>query len=198
MACRSFNMISVMTRGSQSYGYRTLALMPYQEQIMSKKMLKLCRWRAPSRSIAAQVPIAIRYFLGLSTSGLQKAQVSQDSVVFVTDVFSGESLPNNEAVLESWRSIYTGSALCWQQIEQWLTVCTETHHKCSKNHLPPYYPTRLLDVGSKSSQVKVHLSQEKHTSGPYITLSHCWGAVKVVKLLAENISEFLQGIAVRI
>ncbi len=53
-----------------------------------------------------------------------------------------------------------------------------------------WQPTRLLDVGEDHSPtVKLHISTEyPETYGhPYVTLSHCWGKTKILRLLNDNI-----------
>jgi hypothetical protein len=58
-------------------------------------------------------------------------------------------------------------------------------------------PTRVLDVGT-SSIPTLHLQVNDESSPvlPYVTLSHCWGKIKIKQLTKANISELIEGIDV--
>jgi hypothetical protein len=62
------------------------------------------------------------------------------------------------------------------QIKQWIENCIRNHPNCRRKVETTWVPTRLLDLqfGDLTS-VRLVKTAEEHTSGPYITLSHCWG-----------------------
>jgi hypothetical protein len=52
-------------------------------------------------------------------------------------------------------------------------------------------PTRLLYIGSRDSEIKLVVTENDPPSGPYVTLSHCWGQALFLCLLEENMDSFL-------
>jgi hypothetical protein len=62
------------------------------------------------------------------------------------------------------------------QVKNWIENCTRNHPNCRRKVETTWVPTRLLDLqfGDLSS-VRLVKTAEEHTSGPYVTLSHCWG-----------------------
>lgn len=58
----------------------------------------------------------------------------------------------------------------------WMRQCLENHTKCSNNTQPSSYPTRLLQLSE--SKVRLVIPSHETISGPYVTLSYCWGDVK--------------------
>jgi hypothetical protein len=63
-----------------------------------------------------------------------------------------------------------------KQITQWIHECDHNHSHCTNITKSTWVPTRLLDLhyGDLSSVRLVKTGQEGVT-GPYVTLSHCWG-----------------------
>lgn len=59
-----------------------------------------------------------------------------------------------------------------------------------------WYPTRLIDVqtASKGYVCLCWPSKDQKASGPYVTLSHCWGSGMFKKLTSETLKEFEAGI----
>jgi hypothetical protein len=68
------------------------------------------------------------------------------------------------------------SSTAGKQITQWIHDCDHNHSHCLKATKTTWVPTRLLDLhyGDRSSVRLVKTALEGVT-GPYITLSHCWG-----------------------
>ncbi|RYP29109.1 hypothetical protein DL767_006879 [Monosporascus sp. MG133] len=60
------------------------------------------------------------------------------------------------------------------------------------------YPTRLLDCGSPESALnsacRLIETDSVAVTGPYLTLSHCWGVAECLKLTTDNRSELLEAI----
>ena len=58
-----------------------------------------------------------------------------------------------------------------------------------------FVPTRLLDIHAVDSTGQIFLVlSEARLTGPYATLSHCWGKAKTMKLSSRNIDELQSGI----
>jgi hypothetical protein len=59
-----------------------------------------------------------------------------------------------------------------------------------------WYPTRLVDVGTKGDTKgpRLILTSQASMNGPYITLSHCWGGVSPLTLTTKTLDQFVQGI----
>lgn len=81
---------------------------------------------------------------------------------------------------------------------EWLKTCTNSHPNCKRRHgSRDFIPTRVLDVGTGTtwppSHVRVVQTKEEGVTGPYMTLSHCWGPKskgKFVQLTQNNLKEF--------
>ncbi|KAF2093753.1 HET-domain-containing protein, partial [Rhizodiscina lignyota] len=90
----------------------------------------------------------------------------------------------------------TNSDPAWSRVTAWIDNCAKHHPTC--NHRQSYLdfvPTRLLDLSTRRNGF-VRLIETKGMSitGPYCTLSHCWGNVKenqFINLTAANIKQFL-------
>jgi hypothetical protein len=74
-------------------------------------------------------------------------------------------------------------------IKAWLRTCRDEHPQCT---IPPVsaLPMRVLDVANSS----VKLIETGGMTGQYITLSHCWGAMPIIRLLESNIEDYKKGI----
>ncbi|KAH7312027.1 heterokaryon incompatibility protein-domain-containing protein [Rhexocercosporidium sp. MPI-PUGE-AT-0058] len=90
-----------------------------------------------------------------------------------------------------------------------LSHCDAHHSLCAKSrhaHYPlcatsgvasGWYPTRLIDVGPAEQHgcsPRLIVTSRTPISGPYTTLSHCWGGVKTLSLTESTLDQFLQGI----
>ena len=74
---------------------------------------------------------------------------------------------------------------CFNIARSWLDNCIATHTTCAswyKHRLP----TRLLDVGSSISCVRLHVVNTKENV-EYIALSHCWGSSAPLQTTTSNI-----------
>ena len=68
---------------------------------------------------------------------------------------------------------YTGDESLIELAKGWLVNCHEQHFNCHKSGKDEWYPTRLLDVSR--DHIRLLLGSQTLLSGPYATLSHCWG-----------------------
>ncbi|KAK6441173.1 hypothetical protein LTR95_002597 [Oleoguttula sp. CCFEE 5521] len=61
-----------------------------------------------------------------------------------------------------------------QLAQHWLNDCIANHNGCPRGEQSPsWYPTRLLRIGPRDVQLVE--TRWRAMSGPYATLSHCWG-----------------------
>ena len=111
---------------------------------------------------------------------------SKDSVVRSQNELSGLTVP---------ASRNTASTESWSLVEQWIDNCLTSHPSCNvlKNHV--WYPTRLLDVGSRNeSTVRLVESSKEDCKGRYVTLSHRWGDSDPYCLCEDNYNDMLKGV----
>lgn len=57
-------------------------------------------------------------------------------------------------------------------IKRWLKDCRERHPSC-KSASEPTLPTRVIDVGASSEDVRLYITKGEQEN--YVALSHCWG-----------------------
>jgi hypothetical protein len=91
----------------------------------------------------------------------------------------------------------TGSEPSLMRAAKWLHECMSEHDSCNQINCPiDWAPHRLLDVGSRSpfSDV-IRLKQTKGWQTPvrYAALSHCWGDIKPLRLLQDNLHTLVHG-----
>jgi hypothetical protein len=95
-------------------------------------------------------------------------------------------------------SFDTSSAEAWQKAMTWLSRCLHDHVTCNETSKFPWYPTRLICVSSNQTaagRVRLVCTADQRPDGPYVTLSHCWGQLQILRLLRTNIDEFRSGIS---
>ncbi|KAF2691693.1 HET-domain-containing protein [Lentithecium fluviatile CBS 122367] len=93
----------------------------------------------------------------------------------------------------------TGSDATFELASYWLHRCLSEHKQCrmssDENELP-FMPTRLLDVSNNA----IRLIETKDLIGTdlndrvYLSLSHCWGLVPIIRTLQENYEAHLTNI----
>lgn len=95
------------------------------------------------------------------------------------------------------RSATTNDETCFQQIQDWLKICTSQHTMCQqamRDGQDSYLPTRLIDIHDEPRLVITTSEAFKSHGVRYATLSHRWRKGTAAKLLRSNISGFLQRI----
>lgn len=74
------------------------------------------------------------------------------------------------------------------------------HTKCnvSPKRPEPYYPTRLVEilVPGKGEDLRLCLTREEVPTGPYMTLSHRWGAASFLKLTLSKLPDLVKGFSI--
>ncbi|KAK1705799.1 heterokaryon incompatibility protein [Colletotrichum lupini] len=86
------------------------------------------------------------------------------------------------------------------QMIDWMQDCIANHPKCIRSHsIKSFIPTRVLDVGPPNtntndatppSHIRVIDSTKEPITGPYMTLSHCWGTGSFIRLTETNVDEY--------
>ncbi|KAL8798788.1 MAG: hypothetical protein Q9200_007696 [Gallowayella weberi] len=74
------------------------------------------------------------------------------------------------------------------------------HVKCNVSEQQPerYYPTRLLEIllHGQDTNLRLCLTREEVPAGPYMTLSHRWGAASFLKLTNSNLQSLVNGFSI--
>ncbi|KAH7074856.1 heterokaryon incompatibility protein-domain-containing protein [Paraphoma chrysanthemicola] len=93
----------------------------------------------------------------------------------------------------------TGSNESWSLAMTWMKDCLEFHDRCNEGRSTiSSYPTRLLDIGDHKEDecnLRLVLSASTPISGPYCTLSHCWGQGSFIQLNRHTADLLYSGIA---
>ncbi|KAI8713437.1 HET domain-containing protein [Fusarium sp. LHS14.1] len=80
----------------------------------------------------------------------------------------------------------------------WISHCVKNHRECDAINMETgWYPTRLLDCGSQTDsdpRCTLVATRTNLITGPYLTLSHCWGLADCIKLTTDNYAEMVRGI----
>ncbi|OTA58471.1 HET-domain-containing protein [Hypoxylon sp. EC38] len=85
---------------------------------------------------------------------------------------------------------YTGSEENFILANLWLKRCLSSHSRCTIITYPsPALPTRVLDVGKEGEPLEIRLVDGKYRVGQYMTLSHCWGKLKIITTTKSNLTQ---------
>ena len=118
-------------------------------------------------------------------------------------------LLSDYTISEGTASDNTDSHFSWQLVRKWIGTCVESHLRCNELGDLSWKPTRLLDLGKHSEELQVRLIISKehfsktNTKGDgyvnnllerYMTLSHCWGSIDILRLLTRNLGGLCQSI----
>lgn len=90
----------------------------------------------------------------------------------------------------------TSSEQCLTQAQVWLSDCLGSHTHCnSQLSEDAWWPSRLVEIldQENTSDIRVIVTAEHPSCGPYLTLSHCWGAADFIKLTLQNITQLQAG-----
>jgi hypothetical protein len=79
-------------------------------------------------------------------------------------------------------------------IDHWLNNCLKKHTSCQPTGI--WYPTRVLRIDEEVGKVYVQITAESQPTGPYMTLSHCWGQTPPLMLNDANLEDFKNGIPI--
>lgn len=89
-----------------------------------------------------------------------------------------------------------------EQLDKWITECHTNHPRCQQARKlrldeSRFIPTRLIELtGSNPQNGRLRLVETKGWSDrtTYMTLSHCWGELKMFRTLPENVDKHLDNI----
>jgi hypothetical protein len=114
---------------------------------------------------------------------------------FATDYdFDLSTLPN----MPLWQLILaasTKSPNSLRQADRWLRDCLQEHTVCRKiSSNSKFVPSRLLQIRALETSLsdpRVRLCKTRNLlhKPTYMTLSHCWGAGNICKLLNANLKD---------
>ncbi|KAH8792185.1 heterokaryon incompatibility protein-domain-containing protein [Hyaloscypha sp. PMI_1271] len=80
--------------------------------------------------------------------------------------------------------------------KQWLEECIANHPECHFMGTSRVYPTRLLELNAPEVglfRVIYPAAAEEPMTDPYMTLSHCWGSLELLKLETTTYSQLSAG-----
>jgi hypothetical protein len=81
---------------------------------------------------------------------------------------------------------------------KWISKCDKYHKNCKATGNKNFLPSRLIDVGDKSSVDPSLLitanSFNLLVGAKYVTLSHCWGSIEIKKLENANLADMKKAI----
>jgi Heterokaryon incompatibility protein (HET) len=82
----------------------------------------------------------------------------------------------------------------WEVVRSWLHQCTEGHRAyCKYQKSRGFVPTRLIHRGSGHIlQPRLCVTSNLPKDTKYMTLSHCWGNLDILKLENSNMREMMQ------
>ncbi|WAO96256.1 HET domain-containing protein [Fusarium falciforme] len=83
---------------------------------------------------------------------------------------------------------HTGSDQSLAVAAKWLQHCTIYHEVCCSNQDRSFRPSRLLYV--ENDAVCLHTTRKMPKRVRYLTLSHCWGKLHILRLLESNEDSF--------
>ncbi|KAH8588557.1 heterokaryon incompatibility protein-domain-containing protein [Bisporella sp. PMI_857] len=82
----------------------------------------------------------------------------------------------------------TGSRSSLLLAKSWIERCQNEHSECSAVTPNVKAPTRLLELSG--DHVRLRSAQELEITPAYATLSHCWGALKILQLKQDTLLSF--------
>lgn len=96
----------------------------------------------------------------------------------------------SRAIEEASRvSFNSGSKETLETVMVWLDHCS-AHHKTCSSTVPSseWYPTRLIEV--QQDKLRLVETSQASVSGPYASLSHCWGGARILRLEGHSLASF--------
>jgi hypothetical protein len=94
-----------------------------------------------------------------------------------------------------------------KQLDKWIEECNTNHPRCGRARITRsaeelYVPTRLIELRGTDPESGLGLVETSHwtkqqKSKPYMTLSHCWGTLKMFCTTPSNVKEHL-GVGIKL
>ncbi|KAI0144619.1 heterokaryon incompatibility protein-domain-containing protein [Xylariaceae sp. FL1272] len=129
--------------------------------------------------------------------GLLKVDLRRGKETGATYLMHGRPKRTNRTTLVAGR---TDDFKVLSLARDWLNKCIHEHDGCSRRSHPTadwHLPTRLVKVSGFMTNVfsmKLCLGKDLPAGTKYLTLSHCWGGVDIIKLTADNLQSFQSNI----
>lgn len=131
----------------------------------------------------------IQAFHILNSSDAQRLPSTRNALSFSINSVPGSSHIKeiHDLAIAANKSSHTGSKEALHLASFWLAECSTRHERCSRLLRPIWYPTRLLEITGRL--VKLIVTAERDLRGPYLTLSHRWGAVEPKLMLTPDTAD---------
>ncbi|RAH53288.1 HET-domain-containing protein [Aspergillus piperis CBS 112811] len=86
-----------------------------------------------------------------------------------------------------------GSKRCLSLAAKWLRNCHKKHMQCDMlEDRPPFFPTRVIDVGKPNRRPHLHVSRIGETA-KWMALSYCWGGDSRFTLNSSSFDDLRSG-----
>lgn len=79
-------------------------------------------------------------------------------------------------------------------IRHWMDECSQKHDRCLQQQKIVWHPTRLLYLDPQTKSVRLIITKGNPPDGPYMTLSHRWGAMRYTVLTSPTLAAFMNDI----
>jgi hypothetical protein len=140
-------------------------------------------------------PDVLQKFWIIDSSVSPRMPFKENAIVFTIRPMNGSSRITevHDSAVAAIKSRYTGSSEALHLSSLWLQECTTHHERCTPLLQPTWYPTRLLQIAEQTVRLIITAEQDLH--GPYLTLSHRWGAVPPrLMLTPESAGSLMDGL----
>jgi hypothetical protein len=117
----------------------------------------------------------------------------------VTQTYSNVLIDIESCVKRHKVPANTSDPKCLELAQTWLMECASSHKVCQRSaNDQQFYPTRLLNLDDALDGASCRLQNcaTEPPSGPYCTLSHCWGKGEFLKLTTVTLHELELGISI--
>jgi hypothetical protein len=94
---------------------------------------------------------------------------------------------------QSSQQSFSGDPACLDLVKAWFEDCVQNHKECEPVSRD-WYPTRLLYLDN--DYARLIICDEERPTGPYATLSHCWGKEPFKVLNKSTLAQFRNGIPI--
>lgn len=168
--------------------YRSKSRLLVMEPPLTRLMLELDRGSSPEK-LAMRLSIKGAFGLSVRLAPPHAEGRSGFTVIdFDLDEFEDDQRALNLS-LQSLETGSTGSVPSLELAQHWLRTCLDSHQLCGQSRDPGWYPSRLLHIDSGTDRVYLVETEQHQPTGPYATLSHCWGAHPIEVLAPDNIDD---------
>jgi hypothetical protein len=103
------------------------------------------------------------------------------------------------ATKPNWNDTHASTRDSQEQWKKWFRTCTSSHAACRVQpggSAQPFLPDRLIEIATDASGFPRNwrlFCPEGISNALYLTVSHCWGKSKHMRLMKDNYQAFLWG-----